>query len=71
MCGSVADIQSAMAEIRRGKKKKDRRRNHRAKNQKYRPALLHRADIKSNEETKNNTRMWANAEPYGRPAEYR
>jgi len=33
MCGSTVDIQSAMAEIRRGKKrrKKERRRNHRAK----------------------------------------
>jgi len=28
MCGSMADIQSAMAQIKRGKKKKDRRRNH-------------------------------------------
>jgi len=39
MCGSMADIQSATAEIRRGKKerkkeerkKEERRRNHRAK----------------------------------------
>jgi len=33
MCGSTADIQSATAEIRRGKKKEEeeRRRNHRAK----------------------------------------
>jgi len=35
MCGSMADIQSATAEIRRGKKKKERkkerRRNHRMK----------------------------------------
>jgi len=31
MCASMADIQSATAEIRRGKKKEDRRRNHRAK----------------------------------------
>ena len=38
MCGSMADIQSAAAEIRRGKKK---------------------------------TRMWANAQRDGRPAEYR
>ena len=30
LCGSMADIRSATAEIRRGKKKKDRR-NHRAK----------------------------------------
>jgi len=29
MCGSMADIQSSAAEIRRGKKKEDR--NHRAK----------------------------------------
>jgi len=34
MCGSVADIQSAMADIRQGKKikrKKEDKRNHRAK----------------------------------------
>jgi len=32
MCGSMADIQSATAEIRRGKKeRRKRRRNHRAK----------------------------------------
>ena len=29
MCGSMADIQSAAAEIRRGKKKKERRKNKR------------------------------------------
>jgi len=28
MCGSMADIQSAAAEIRRGKKKKEGRTNH-------------------------------------------
>jgi len=32
MCGSMADIQSAMAEIRRGKEEEEeRRRNHRMK----------------------------------------
>jgi len=31
MCGSMVDIKSPMAEIRRGKKKEERRRNHRAK----------------------------------------
>jgi len=31
MCGSMADIQSAAAEIRRGKKKEEEDRNHRAK----------------------------------------
>jgi len=41
MCASIADIHSATAEIRRGKKKERR------------------------------TRMWANAERDGRPAEYR
>ena len=44
MCGSMADIQSAAAEIRRGKERK-----------------------KEEEET----RMWANAQPNGRPAEHR
>jgi len=31
MSGSMADIQSAAAEIRRGKKEEEERRNHRAK----------------------------------------
>jgi len=31
MCGSLADIQSPTAEIRRGKKEEKERRNHRAK----------------------------------------
>jgi len=31
MCGSMADVQSATAEIRRGKKERRRRRNHRMK----------------------------------------
>jgi len=43
MSGSMADIQSATAEIRRGKKIEDRR-NHRAKIS--RSALFHRATIK-------------------------
>jgi len=40
MCGSMVDIQSAMAENRRGKKERIR------------------------------TRIWANAQPDGHPAEY-
>jgi len=47
MCGSMVDIQSGTAEIRRGKKiqriKKKERRNHTAKI--LWPALLHRAAI--------------------------
>jgi len=43
VCGSMADIQSATAEIRRGKK----------------------------EEEEERTRMWANAQPDGRPAEHK
>ena len=44
MCGSMVYIQSAAAEIRRGKKKEEEdRRNHRAKIQW--PALFHRAAI--------------------------
>ena len=44
MCGSMADIQSAAAEIRRGKKKKEERRtNHSMKI--YMVSLLHRATI--------------------------
>jgi len=41
MCGTMVDIHYATAEIRRGKKKKER------------------------------TRMWANAQSDGRPAEHR
>jgi len=47
MCGSMADIQSAAAEIRRGKKKgrkkKERRTNHSMKI--YMVSLFHRATI--------------------------
>ena len=43
MCGSMADIQSAAAEIRRGKKKKKEERNYRMKI--LWSALLHRAAI--------------------------
>ena len=44
MCGSMADIQSAAAEIRRGKKKEERT-NHSMKI--YMVSLLHRATIKN------------------------
>jgi len=46
MCGSMADIQFAAAEIRRGKKKKEeeRRTNHSMKI--YMVSLFHRATIK-------------------------
>jgi len=47
MCGSMADIQSAAAEIRRGKKKEERRTNDSMKI--YMVSLLHRATI--NEES--------------------
>jgi len=43
MCGSMADIQSAAAEIRRGIKKKKERTNHSMKI--YMVSLLHRATI--------------------------
>jgi len=49
MCGSMADIQSAAAEIRRGKKRKkeeERRTNHSMKI--YMVSLFHRATIKKN-----------------------
>ena len=48
MCGSMADIQSAAAEIRRGKKEEEeerRRTNHSMKI--YMVSLFHRAAIKS------------------------
>jgi len=44
MCGSVVDIQSPTAEIRRGEEKKKEERNHRMKY--VWPGLLHRAAIK-------------------------
>ena len=59
MCTSMVDIRSTAAEIRRGKKKK-KERNYRAKI--YMVSLLHRATI---------TRMRTNAQPDGRPADYR
>ena len=48
MCGSMADIQSAAAEIRRGKEKKEeeRRKNHSMKI--YMVSLFHRATITTN-----------------------
>jgi len=52
MCGSMADIQSAAAEIRRGKKKKkkeERRTNHSMKI--YMVSLFHRATINNRQMT--------------------
>ena len=65
MCGSMVDIQSVAAEIRREKKidRKIDRMKIEITGQKYNgPPQLHRAAI---------TRMWANAQRYGHPAEYR
>jgi len=46
MCGSMADIRSTAAEIRRGKKKKiEERRRKETTGQKYIGPLLHRAAI--------------------------
>jgi len=55
MCGSMADIQSATAEIRRGKKERKKER---------------KKEIRK-ERKKERTRMWANAQRDGRPVEYR
>jgi len=47
MCASMVDIQSATAEIRRGKKKRRRKKEEQTTGWKYIwPALLHRAAIK-------------------------
>jgi len=47
MCASMVDIQSATAEIRRGKKKEERKKVQ-TTGRKYKwPALLHRAAIKT------------------------
>ena len=45
MCESMADIQSAAAEIRRGNKKKEERRTNDRMKKYIWPALLHRATI--------------------------
>jgi len=50
MCGSMVDIQSPTAEIRRGGKKKKK---------------------EEGRKKQDETRMWANAQPDGRPAEHR
>jgi len=50
MCRSMADIQSTAAEIRWGKKK-DRRRRKEITGQKYNGPLLHRAAIKTDNDT--------------------
>jgi len=47
MCRSMVDIQSAAAEIRRGKKRRRRRRRNSMKI--YMVSLLHRATIKQDE----------------------
>jgi len=82
MCRSMADIQSTAAEIRRGKKEEDRRRK-KLQGKNIMPPLLHRAAIQdrlwSSEglicadvaAKAGRTRMWANAQRDGRPAEYR
>ena len=46
MCGSMADIQSPTAEIRRGKKKKEEE-EERNRMKIYMVSLLHRATIKN------------------------
>jgi len=55
MCGSTVDIQSPTAEIRRGKKKIERKKdsNHRMKI--YMVSLLHRATIKKITRDSENT----------------
>jgi len=45
MCGSVADIQSAAAEIRRGKKKKKKKKEQTTASKYIWSALFHRATI--------------------------
>jgi len=45
MCGSMADIQSPTAEMRRGKKRKKKKNKRQDENILW-PALLHRATIK-------------------------
>ena len=47
MCGSMADIQSPAAEIRRGKKKEEEDRRKETTAQKCNGPLLHRAAIKN------------------------
>jgi len=65
MCGSMVDIQSPPAENRRGKKKEERRKKEETTAAKYN-GLPYWAVI-----IYYITRMWANAQRDGRPAEYR
>ena len=66
MSASIVDIQSATAEIRRGKK--EERRNHRAKIQW--PALLHRAAIKRKKKPQDENIMSASATQGGHKKGY-
>jgi len=65
MCRSMVDIQSPTAEIRRGKKEEEEEGKKLYRMKIYMVSLLHRATIKQ------YTRMWASAQRYGHPAEYR
>jgi len=60
MSGSMVDIQSVTAEIRRGKKKKE------TTGQKYNVHICY-----AGRPSQNDTRMWANAQRDGRPTKYR
>jgi len=68
MCRSTVDIQSATAEIRRGIKKKkieERRKKLQGKN------IISASATQGGHKKQDETRMWANAQPDGRPAEHR
>jgi len=62
MYASMVDIQSATAEIRRGKKERRKKKKEETTGQKYNGPQLHRAAI--------IIEMWADAQRDGRPAEY-
>jgi len=47
MCGSMADIQSAAADIRRGKKKERRKKKNKPQHENIYGLLFHRATIKN------------------------
>jgi len=59
MCGSMADIQSAAAEIRRGKKKKEERKKERTNHSMkiYMGSLFHRATINNLEMLQEGDKM--------------
>ena len=74
MCGTMVDIQCAIAEIKRGIKKIEDRKKAQSKNIGLMFASATQVAIRKEKKKKRqdeNTRMWANAQRDVRPAEHR